>query len=309
MHFLKETDFSRDAIAGIFDQARRFKRERKATPAALDRQSWGMLFFKNSTRTRVSFEVGLHELGAHPLILNVGSTQINRGESTADTAKVLSRYLHGLIIRCYEHQTLEDFANEGSIPIVNALSDLLHPCQIYTDLFTLAERWGAQDDDMTRCLAGRKLAFYGDTACNMANSWLLGGAHLGMQIALAGPADYAPGPEIQKLLDQEGLAGHYTFHQDPREAAADADVIYTDVWVSMGDEAEEATRLHTLSPYTVTPDIMAAARPDAHFMHCLPAHPGQEVTQEVLDSPASIIFDQAENRLHTQKAILAALAG
>lgn len=304
-HFLKETDFGLDAVRRIFRQAAEWKRDRATTPLVLDHQSWGMLFYKNSTRTRVSFEVGLHELGAHPVVLNVNQMQVKRGESTADTAKVLSRYLHGLVIRCYEHTTLEDFAAEGSVPIVNALSDFLHPCQIYADLFTLAERFSPEAS--IDSLKGRKLAFLGDTACNMANSWLLGGAYLGMEIALGGPAGFEPGDAILKLLKTEGLDGKFSFHTDPKAAVKDADVIYTDVWVSMGDEAEVEERLQKLQPYTVTPKRMAEAKPNAFFMHCLPAHPGQEVTQAVLDGDASIIFDQAENRLHVQKAILAEL--
>lgn len=306
-HFLKETDFTPEAVARIFDRARTFKKDRAKTPKALAAQSWGMLFYKSSTRTRVSFEVGLHELGAQPLVLNVDTMQINRGESTADTAKVLSRYLHGLVIRCYDHQTLEEFASEGSVPIVNALSDFLHPCQIYTDMFSLAEKWDPEAKDMTACLKGKKLAFLGDSACNMANSWILGGAMLGMEIAVSGPADYAPGGEIRELLTYEGFGESFSFHTDPMEAVKGADVVYTDVWVSMGDEAEAEARLKEMQPYQVNADIMAVANPGAIFMHCLPAHPGEEVTQEVLDSKASIIFDQAENRLHVQKAILAEL--
>ncbi len=306
-HFLKETDFTPAEVAKIFANAREMKQARTQTPKTLVGQSWGMLFYKNSTRTRISFEVGLHELGAHPLILSASNTQISRGESTADTAKVMSRYLHGLIIRCYDHQLLEDFAEEGSVPVVNALSDFLHPCQIYTDMFSIAEKLDPDAKDLTACLKGKKLAFLGDSACNMANSWILGGAHLGMGIALAGPEEFAPGGEIREQLSFEGLEEKFTFHTDPLEAVADADVVYTDVWVSMGDEAEAEARLQQMKPYQVTTEIMTAAKPGALFMHCLPAHAGEEVSQEVLDSKASIIFDQAENRLHVQKAILAEL--
>lgn len=308
-HFLKETDFDIPAVARIFNQARQLKRGRKQSPKRLAAESWGMLFYKNSTRTRVSFEVGLSELGAHPVILNSQSTQISRGESTADTAKVLSRYLHGLIIRCYDHQLLEDFAAEGSVPVVNALSDFLHPCQIYADLFTLSEKWAPDVEDMTTILKGKKLAFLGDTACNMANSWILGGTHLGMEIALAGPKGFEPGGEIRELLKFEGLTESFTFHSDAAEAVKDADVVYTDVWVSMGAEDKQAQRVAQMQPYQVTGELMAAAKPGAYFMHCLPAHPGEEVTQQVLKSEASIVFDQAENRLHVQKAILSELVG
>ena len=309
-HFLKETDFNAAEAARVFDIARTLKAERRQRRHArrpLEGESWGMLFFKNSTRTRVSFEVGIKELGAHPVILDQKSTQISRGEPISDTARVLSRYLHGIVVRCYGHDTLHQFAQHGTMPVVNALSDFLHPCQIYSDGFTLAERWDPAGASIAS-LRGRKLVFMGDTACNMANSWILGGALFGMEIVLCGPQKYAPRKEIVEQLKRDGLPVDFTFTTDPAEAAKGADVIYTDVWVSMGDEAEEATRLREFAPNQVTADLMSKARPDALFMHCLPAHEGQEVSAEVLASPRSIIFDEAENRLHMQKAILALLA-
>ena len=307
-HFLKTTDFTVQEVTEVLSLAQKFKSERGGKRSSvLENQSWGMLFFKSSTRTRVSFEVGIHELGGNALYLNKNDVQISRGETIADTAKVLSRYLHGIIIRCYDHALLEEFANEGSIPVVNALSDFLHPCQIYSDAFTLAERW-AQDGSLLDSLKGKKIAFLGDTACNMANSWMLGAALFGMEIALAGPTGFEPGQEIKNLIKASGLTPSWTFHTDPIEAVAGADAVYTDVWVSMGMEDEKEERLTTLQPYQVNQKLMRAANPDALFIHCLPAHAGEEVTQEVLASPASIIFDQAENRLHAQKAILATLA-
>lgn len=307
-HFLKETDITRQCAAELFELCAGLKKHRNKTgDRPLEGQSWGLLFFKNSTRTRVSFEVGIHELGGHPLILSADQMQLSRGESPADTARVLSRYLHGLVIRCFEHDTLLEFSKHGSIPVVNALSDFLHPCQIYADLFTLAERWGTPGS-LVDSLKGKKLAYLGDTACNMASSWLLGGAHFGMEIHLAGPADFAPQPDILKLLQVEGFDQKVHFSNDPLDAVADADVVYTDVWVSMGAESNARERLEKMAPYSVTSALMAAARPNAFFMHCLPAHPGQEVSVEVLESPASIVFDQAENRLHMQKAILSELA-
>ncbi len=307
-HFLKVTDLSVAEIGEVFRLAAAYKRERAATPKTLAGQSWGMLFYKNSTRTRVSFEVGLHELGAHPLVLSSSNTQLSRGESISDTARVLSRYLHGLVIRCYDHAVLEEFAAAGNMPIINALSDYSHPCQILADLFSMAEKWTDGDDHLT-ALQNRKLAFMGDTNCNMANSWLLAGAHLGVDIALGGPASLAPGQEVTSDLTAMGksLDGHY--FEDPLAAAADADVVYTDVWVSMGAEAEQEQRLAILRPYQVNTDVMAKAKPDALFMHCLPAHLGEEVSEEVYNSPASIVYDEAENRLHVQKAILTLLAG
>lgn len=307
-HFLKTTDFNFQEVDETLSLAQKFKAERGTVPSsALSGQSWGMLFFKSSTRTRVSFEVGIHELGGKALYLNKNDVQISRGETIADTAKVLSRYLHGIIIRCYDHALLEEFAAEGSIPVVNALSDFLHPCQIYSDAFTMAERWSS-GGSLLESLQGKKIAFLGDTACNMANSWMLGAALFGMDIALAGPAGFEPGQDIKDLIQASGLQPSWTFHTDPTEAVEGADAVYTDVWVSMGMEDEKEERLKTLQPYQVNSDLMQAAKPEALFLHCLPAHADEEVTQEVVDSPASIIFDQAENRLHAQKAILAMLA-
>ncbi|MDR2429669.1 MAG: ornithine carbamoyltransferase [Puniceicoccales bacterium] len=311
-HFLKETDFTPVEIQSVFATASEMKARRGApSPARLPlaRQSWGLLFFKKSTRTRVSFQVGVHELGGQPVMLNADELQLSRGETTADTARVLSRYLHGLVIRCYEHGLLEEVAQLGTVPVVNALSDYLHPCQIYTDFFTLAERWSnATPARHLESLKGRKIAFLGDTACNMANSLILGGALLGVQVALAGPSGYEPAAGIRAQLQRDGLAPTWHFTQDPVEAVRGADMVCTDVWVSMGMESEKAARLSQMQPYQVNAPLMRAARPGAYFMHCLPAHAGEEVAEEVLESPASIVFDQAENRLHVQKAILAHLA-
>ena len=308
-HFLKETDLSLAEIQSIFAQAALLKSQRGQTKSQdLAQQSWGLLFFKKSTRTRVSFQVGVHELGGLPVMLNADDMQISRGETVADTAKVLSRYLHGMVLRCHEHKLLEDFAQCGTMPVVNALSDFLHPCQFMTDMFTLAERWSkGKPESFASSLKGRKVAFLGDTACNMANSFILGGAGLGVEIALAGPAGYEPTAEIKQQLKKDGLKETFTFTTDAATAVKGADMVYTDVWVSMGMEAEKAERLKTMQPYQVNSKLMALAKPDAYFMHCLPAHPGEEVTAEVLASPQSIIFDQAENRLHVQKAILAHL--
>jgi ornithine carbamoyltransferase len=306
-HFLKETDFKLSELSGLFDLARDFKarRGRHATP--LSGQTWAMIFSKSSTRTRVSFEVGIHELGGNPLFLNRNDIQLGRGETIADTARVLSRFVHGLIVRTHDHAEVQQLAAMGNIPVINALTDLLHPCQILADAFTLAERWGGATD-LVGSLRGRKIAFVGDRGCNVANSWILGANLLGMKISLAGPPGFDAAPEFDQLLAQEGFAGGYEFTTDAYAAVRDADVVYTDVWVSMGREEETAERIRVMTPFTVDARLLAAAKPDALFMHCLPAHAGQEVTQEVLDSPRSIIFDQAENRLHMQKAIMATLA-
>ncbi|MCH6256233.1 ornithine carbamoyltransferase [Puniceicoccaceae bacterium K14] len=307
-HFLKETDFSREQVNEIFSLAHSFKKGRgRHTPPSLKGQSWAMIFSKSSTRTRVSFDVGINELGGHPLFLNKNDIQLGRSETVSDTAKVLSRFLHGLIVRTYAHSEIEELAAEGSIPVINALTDFLHPCQIYTDAFTLAERWGTEGNFL-QSLKGKRLAYFGDTANNMANSWILGGAHFGMEIVLCGPESYKPGSEIDELLEKEGLPKNYVFTSDPKEAAKGADVLYTDTWVSMGQEAEAAEKIALMQPFGVTSELMALANEGAYFMHCLPAYEGKEVTKEVLDSPASIIFDEAENRLHVQKAIMAVLA-
>ncbi len=306
-HFLKDTDFNRAEVAQIFDLAARLKRDRGSHEKPLAGQTWALIFSKSSTRTRVSFEVGIHELGGNPLFLNRNDIQIGRGESVEDTAKVLSRFVHGLIVRTYEQSEVERLAAAGTIPIVNALTDFLHPCQIYTDAFTLTERW-AHGGNRLDSLRGRKIAFLGDTACNMAYSWILGAALFGMKISLSGPKEFAPGAEIDAQLAKDGLPKNYHFTTDPYEAVKDADVVYTDVWVSMGKEEETKERIRVMSPYQVTAKLFAAAKPDAYFMHCLPAHAGEEVEQAVLDHPRCIIFDEAENRLHTQKAILATLA-
>lgn len=309
-HFLKETDLSVSEIAAIFGKARDLKQDRLAARTTLAGQSWALLFFKNSTRTRISFDVGLSELGAHSLFLDAARTQLGRGESPADTARVLSRYLHGIIIRCHDHAILEAFASSGSIPVVNALTDLLHPCQSLTDCFTLAEKLAPNattGDALVLALKGRKLAFVGDAGSNMANSLMLAGAMLDMEVVVSGPDAFAPKQCFQKLMHAQGYADRVHFTTDVSKAVSGADALYTDVWVSMGDEADAEARRTAMQPYQVNPALMAKARAGAQFLHCLPAHPGEEVTQDVLDSPASVIFDQAENRLHVQKAILTVL--
>jgi ornithine carbamoyltransferase len=242
------------------------------------------------------------------MILDQQRMQTGRGETISDTAKVLSRYLHGLVIRTYAHQIVEEFAQEGSVPVVNALTDALHPCQIVSDLFTLAERWGSPGK-LLESLRGRKLVFFGDCASNMAHSWILGGALAGMKIVLCGPEGYAPNRFVDDLLEEAGLPKSYVFTTDCEEATAGADALYTDVWVSMGDEEERDKRLRELQPYQVNASIMKLAKPDAFFLHCLPAHEGEEVSSDVYKGPQSIVFDEAENRLHAQKAILSLLSG
>ncbi|MGH7997001.1 MAG: ornithine carbamoyltransferase [Opitutaceae bacterium] len=309
-HFLKETDFRPNEVAETFALARELKRGRGRTGSSvLAGQTWALIFSKSSTRTRVSFSVGIHELGGHALFLNRGDIQLGRGETVEDTARVLSRFVHGLVVRTFDHAEVERLAAAGSIPVVNGLTDFLHPCQIYADAFTAAERWAGPTGDLLGSLKGRKIAFLGDTRFNMANSWILGASLFGMRISLAGPETHAPGPEIRALLRAERRPAEYEFTTDPFKAVAGADIVYTDVWTSMGQEAGEAGRHDAMKPFAVTGKLFAAAKPDALFMHCLPAHAGEEVEQAVLDSPRSVVFDEAENRLHVQKAILSAVAG
>jgi ornithine carbamoyltransferase len=306
-HFLKETDFKPHEIAEIFSIARMVKKNRRShTPPTLDRQTWALIFSKSSTRTRVSFEVAIRELGAHALYLNKNDIQLGRGESIRDSARVLSRYLHGLVVRTYDHQEVVELARHGSVPVINALTDFLHPCQIYADGFTLAERW-ATGDDLFGSLKGRKIAFLGDTACNVANSWILGAHLFGMELSLAGPEGFEPGAEIRGLLAKEGIGEKFHFTHDPAEAVRDADVVYTDVWVSMGKEEEARERISKMMPYQVTTDLMKRAKPGALFLHCLPAYVGKEVTEDVIEGKSSYVWDQAENRMHVQKAILSVL--
>ncbi|MDR1009703.1 MAG: ornithine carbamoyltransferase, partial [Opitutaceae bacterium] len=256
-HFLKETDFARHEVAEVLALARELKKKRgRLTPPVLSQQTWALIFSKSSTRTRVSFEVGIHELGGNPLFLNKNDIQLGRGESVGDTARVLSRMVHGLIVRTFDHAEVEQLAALGNVPVINALTDFLHPCQIYADAFTLAERWTPRGGDLFASLKGRKLAFLGDTACNMANSWILGANLFGMEISLAGPKGFEPSAAFNALLETESarldLPGEYHFTTDPLEAVRGADVVYTDVWVSMGKEAEAAARIKTMTPYAVT---------------------------------------------------------
>lgn len=307
-HLLQETDFTPREINELMVLARQYKARRGKPVKVLQGQTWALIFSKSSTRTRVSFEVAIHELGGNPLFLNKGDLQLGRGESIEDTAKVLSRYVHGLIVRTFDHSDVVRLAQAGQVPVVNALTDFLHPCQILSDAFTLAERWGGKRADMLKTLKGKKIAFLGDAACNVANSWIVGANLFGMQISLAGPKGFAPSPDVDQILESIDGATGYSFTTDAKEAVADADVVYTDVWVSMGKEEETRKRVSRLAPYQVTADLLKHAKKDVIFMHCLPAHAGEEVTQEVLDSTHSVIFDQAENRMHMQKAILTYLA-
>jgi ornithine carbamoyltransferase len=302
-HFLSLKDWSRDEIELLFEQSAALKASPEAYSDALAGQSLAMIFQKPSTRTRVSFEVGMAELGGRALFLGQDDIQIGRGESIADTARVLSRYVQGIMARVFAHQDVLDLARYGSVPVINGLTDLLHPCQALADLFTLRERRGG--------LVGLKVAYVGD-GNNVAHELMFGAVKLGLQISVGSPKGYQPNPLIFKsaLREAQRLGSPIPeVTQDPFHAVAGADAVYTDVWTSMGQEAEAQARLAAFQGFCVTEQMMAAAGPDALFMHCLPAHRGEEVAAEVIDGPQSVVFDQAENRLHVQKAVLITLMG
>jgi ornithine carbamoyltransferase len=262
----------------------------------------GMIFTKSSTRTRVSFEVGMTQLGGYPLFLSSNDIQLGRGESIHDTAKVLERYLDGIMIRTYAHSDVIELAEEASIPVINALTDLLHPCQVLADLMTAYEHKGK--------LEGLKFAYIGD-GNNMAHSIMYGCAKAGLDCAIATPEEYqCDGEVVENAKDDFKKSGKsLIITRDPVEAIKDADIVYTDTWVSMGQEAEKAERQRIFTPYTVDKKLFSNAKEDAVFMHCLPAYRGFEVTEDVIDGPNSVIFDEAENRLHAQKAVMATLMG
>ena len=261
---------------------------------SLKGKTLGMIFDKSSTRTRISFQVGMYQLGGLALFLNSKDTQIGRGEPIADSARMMSRYLNGIMIRTFSQATAEEFANHASIPVINGLTDLLHPCQILADLFTIIEQKGSYD--------GVKVAYIGD-GNNVANSWIEAANVLPFQLTLACPEGYDPD---QKILEENVKAGrgNVKLYRDPFEAAKDADVLYTDVWTSMGQEAESQERKRIFKNYQINEALLKTAKKDAIVMHCLPAHRGEEITAEVIDGPQSVVIDEAENRLHVQKAVL-----
>ena len=294
--YLTVDSLTSEELTKILDLADELKRDRRQRDD-LAGKSIGMIFEKPSTRTRVSFEVGITELGAHAVILNATELQLGRGETVEDTARVLSRYLHALVVRTFAQSRLETLATAGSIPVINALSDFSHPCQALADLQTIREHRGS--------LAGLKLAYFGD-GNNVAHSLLKAGALAGMHVAVACPAGYEPIPQVVTEATEIAArtGGQVTCTSDPLEAAADADVLYTDVWASMGQEGEASARMMLFRPFQVNGHVAGAAKPDALVMHCLPAHRGEEISADVIDGPNSVVFDQAENRLHSQKALL-----
>ena len=296
-HLLKLSDLTEAEILDLLDLADRLKDENKRgiSHPYLAGKSLGMIFQKSSTRTRVSFEVGMYQLGGQALFLSPRDLQIGRGEPIEDTARVLSRYLDGIMIRTFAQSEVEDLARFGSIPIINGLTDYAHPCQVLADLMTIRERKGD--------LRGRKLTFVGD-GNNMANSLIAGCIKVGMKVAIACPKGYEPDAELMKWASENG---EFLCTEDVLLAARDADAVYTDVWASMGQEDEAAERRRAFSGYQVNAEVMAQAKPDAMVLHCLPAHRGEEITAEVLEAHADEIFEEAENRLHAQKAVMVRL--
>lgn len=295
--FLEIPDFTADELYDLLDLARRLKSgEYKGQPLA--GKSLGMIFEKSSTRTRVSFEVGAHQLGGHAIFLSSRDIQLGRGEPIRDTARVLSRYVDGIVIRTYDHRDVQELAHFADVPVINGLSDLLHPCQILADVLTIQENFGPD-------LSGRKVAWVGD-GNNMANSWLNAAWRFGLELRLACPPGYEPNKEI---YERARSAATIMITHDPREAVEGAEVVNTDVWASMGQEAEAEERTRAFQGFHVDEELMRLASDDAIFLHCLPAHRGEEVADEVIEGPRSRVFDQAENRLHVQKALMVQLMG
>ena len=298
--FIEIHDYSADDVQHIFELAHAIKQHPQNYRDALAGKTLAMIFEKSSTRTRVSFEAGMFQLGGHALFLSARDIQLGRGEPIYDTAKVLSRYVDGIMARTFAHRTVTDLAAFATVPVINGLTDLSHPCQVMADYFTAWEKFGD--------LKGRKLAYVGD-GNNMAHSLMFGASKLGMNIAVATPGGYAPDPIVvaQAKADADHAGTKVIVTTSIDEAAADADVIETDVWASMGQEAEAQKRQRDFEKWQVSSRVMSLAKPSAIFMHCLPAHRGEEVAAEVIDSPQSVIYDEAENRLHVQKAILYSL--
>lgn len=298
-HFLTLLDRTPEELNKIIDRAIELKAERnKNIPhRVLEGKTLAMIFEKSSTRTRISFETGMNELGGHSLFLSSRDIQLGRGETIKDTARVMSRYVHAIMIRTFGHERVEELAKYSTVPVINALTDSYHPCQVLADMMTMKEKFGK--------ISGLKVAYIGD-GNNMAHSWLNGAAQMGFDLSIASPKNYTVSMDIfnkaEKIAKEKGVKLHLT--TSPEEAVKDAHVVYTDVWASMGQEEESAERIKAFAGYEVNSKLMSYASKDAVFMHCLPAHRGEEVSEEVLESPASVIFDEAENRLHVQKAVL-----
>lgn len=299
-HLLKMLDLSKEEILDILNLADQLKYENKngIEHHILKGKTLGMIFQKSSTRTRVSFETGMYQLGGQALFLSNRDLQIGRGEPVQDTARVLSRYLDGIMIRTFEQKEVEDLAKYGSIPIINGLTDFCHPCQVIADLMTIREFKGRFE--------GLKMCYIGD-GNNMANSLIVGGLKVGMEVSIACPKDYQPAAEVLEFA--KGYGDKFSMTDVPLEAAKDADVLFTDVWTSMGEEAETEKRKIAFKGYQINDDIMAVAKADAMVQHCLPAHREEEITEKVFEAHANEIFEEAENRLHAQKAVMVKVMG
>jgi len=297
-HFLRDDDLTQAEQLEILDLAVELKKDRYAQKPLAGPQTVAVIFDKSSTRTRVSFAVGVADLGGSPLIISTASSQLGGKETPSDTARVLERMVSMIVWRTYAQSGLEEMALNTTVPVVNALSDEFHPCQLLADLLTIREHRGE--------LAGLTVTFLGDGACNMAHSYLLAGAVAGMHVRIASPASYAPDPQV--VADATAVAaqsgGSVSLFTDPVAATTGVDIVVTDTWVSMGKEDEKAERLETFGAYRVDSALMALAKPDALFLHCLPADRGYEVTADVIDGAQSVIWDEAENRLHAQKALM-----
>lgn len=296
-HLLSIEKLTRSEIERILHEAVGIKERRgEGEPQCLLGQTWAMIFSKASTRTRVSFEVGIRELGGHVIFLPASEIQIGRGEPIKDTARVLGRMVHGAVFRTFAQADVEEFAQFARIPTINALTDAEHPCQILADIFSYQEKRGS--------IAGKVVAFVGDGACNVANSWVFAAARLGFELRIASPAEFQPDPALVKRAGAKVVVT-----ADINAAAAGADLLYTDVWVSMGKEAESAQRMEQMRGYQINAPLASLAKPDVLIMHCLPAYRGKEIDETTFEANAETIFDQAENRLHVQKAVLTWLSG
>ena len=290
-HLLSLEKMSRSDMELVLQNATMFKRDRTSHRRPLTGQTWALMFSKSSTRTRVSFEVGIRELGGQVMFLNANDIQLGRGEPIKDTARVLGRMIHGAVIRTFAQSDVEEFAQYSGIPTVNALTDDEHPCQVLTDIFTFVEKRGP--------IAGKVVTFVGDGACNMPASWIWAAAKLGFELRIAAPKNFQPSADLLKRA-----GGKIVVTEDLNAAAAGADMLYTDVWISMGKETESAQRIKEMSGYQINEGLVKLARPGALVMHCLPAYRGKEIDEATFEAHAQTIFDQAENRLHVQKSIV-----
>jgi len=296
--FISILDIDQFELEGLLSEAHEMKRQKKAgvTHLLLPGKTLAMIFEKSSTRTHISFEVGMNELGGHALFLNARDMQIRRGEEIRDTARAASRYVSGMMIRAYKHSTIEEYAKYATIPVINGLSDMEHPCQLLADIMTMQEHFGSTE--------GLRVAWVGD-GNNVCNSLILATVLTGLEVAVATPKGYEPAPEL--VAKAQSLGGKVKLVSEPELAVKDAQVIVTDTWISMGDEGEKEERVRIFRNYTVDADLMGLASPDARVLHCLPAHRGEEITDDVMEGGQSLVWDEAENRLHAQKALLVRL--